>query len=352
MLDKSKDLNIQPSWQSEFKSAIRSHEQLEEFFKTSFPKSIYKIFIPLEIAKLIKEKGIHSALGKQFLPSEEENDLSTGLEDPIGDHLNSPTSQLVHRYKNRVLFFPTQVCPIICRYCFRKNELTLQDELFSPDFTKTISYLKSHTEINEIIFSGGDPFILSDEKLSFYIDQFSKIEHIKYIRFHTRVPTTLPSRITPELISLLNKTAKLFNKLIITIHTNHVDEFSSSVENSIKLLKQIDCELLSQSVLLKGVNDSSLELKNLIEKLIELGVRPYYLHHPDQVKGAMNFYLPISKGRRIYSELRNILPGWSIPTYIIDIKDGAGKVSAFNPETFNFSGKLINKDGQLTFHCE
>ncbi|WP_372656092.1 KamA family radical SAM protein, partial [Halobacteriovorax sp.] len=191
------------TWQEEFKNSIKSHEGLESFFQTSFPKTSYPILIPKNLAKRIEEEGLDSPLGKQFLPAAEEL-KEEGLIDPIGDHHQSPIPQIVHRYKNRILFFPTQTCPVICRYCFRKNELSNDDELFKFNLKNVLSYLREHTEIEEIIFSGGDPLILSDEKISKYLHEFSNISHIKYIRFHTRTPIILPSRVTENFCKMLN----------------------------------------------------------------------------------------------------------------------------------------------------
>jgi lysine 2,3-aminomutase len=334
------------SWQDELRSSLKTTRELESFFEVPFKNVSYNISIPLFIAKKIKAQGLDSPLGKQFLPSTEEDSLQSGLIDPIGDHQYSPIDQIVHRYSNRILFFPTQVCPILCRYCFRKNELSTGDQLFKSNFSKVKDYLLIRPEIEEVIFSGGDPFILSNEKLDYYLEEFSQIKSIKYIRFHTRVPTSLPSRIDDELITVLTKYSNQFDKVQIVIHTNHVAEFSIEVEKAIDKLFQSRIPLLSQTVLLKGVNDTSQDQKSLIEKLIKNNITPYYLHHPDKVKGAMNFYLTIEDGRKIYSKLRKEVSGWALPSYVVDIPNGEGKVNAFNPETYSFSGQFLNKDGQ------
>lgn len=306
----------------------------------------YPLRIPKEYLTKIE---VSSALKLQFLPDERELD-STGSDDPIGDKVHFKAPQLIHRYENRVLFTPTSVCPINCRYCFRKNELYESDELFDADFKKTLSYLTEHSEVNEIIFTGGDPLMLSDKKIKYYLEAFSKIPHIKFIRFHSRVPVITPKRISNELIEILNSFFEF--KTQIVIHTNHVDELGSEEELAINKLTDARIELLSQSVLLKGVNNNVEALYKLILKLVEFNIRPYYLHHPDKVKGGMHFYLSITEGRRIYAKLKSKLSGWMLPRYIIDIDGGQGKVDAFNPETFEYSGTLINKDSQLIIHSE
>ncbi|PIK15011.1 KamA family radical SAM protein [Halobacteriovorax sp. JY17] len=332
------------SWQEEFKQSIKSHEALESFFNKSFPKTGYPILIPRSLAQRIREKGLDSPLGRQFLPTHEETSTE-GLIDPIGDHHQSPISQIVHRYKNRILFFPTQVCPVICRYCFRKNELSTNDELFKSNFEKVLSYIREHEEIEEIIFSGGDPLILSDEKIQSYLTKFSKISHIKYIRFHTRTPIILPSRITETFCDMIKEFKTKFQQIHLVVHANHRDEFTEENREAIKKLRNHGINLLSQSVLLKDINNSKEDLLALINEFIKLDIRPYYLHHPDQVRGGLHFMLSLEEGRKIYSTLRDELPGWAMPNYIIDIPGGEGKVNAYNPETYHFSGHLLSKNG-------
>lgn len=333
-------------WKVELREAIKNTADLEITLKTKLPKTDYPIFIPKRLAKKIYANGPNSPLWKQFIPHISENKKG-GLEDPIGDHLYSKPGRIVHRYKNRILFFPTPICPINCRYCFRKNELANPDELFEGRLKETINYLYEHPEVNEVILSGGDPLILNDEKLENIFRTFAQIPSVKYLRIHSRTPVILPSRITPEFSELLKKYQSSFHQLIIAIHTNHIDEIDDEVEIALKRLKDSNVQLLSQTVLLKDINDDTASLKNLFTKISDLGVRPYYLHHPDRVKGAMHFYLSLTEGRILYHSLRNDLPGWMIPQYVIDIPGGEGKVPAFNPESFDFTGALLNKEGQV-----
>lgn len=334
------------TWQNEFSNSIRSLEEASLFFDYSFAESNYPIFIPKSFAKKIKALGPESVLWKQFLPSSLENQNNIiGLYDPIGDKIHSKGNQIIHRYANRVLFTPTTICPIACRYCFRKNELSNHDKIFEPYFHETLNYLKDNTEINEIIFSGGDPLILANEKLANYMDEFSRIEHIKYIRFHTRAPVILPSRIDGQFIDVLKKYSKKFNRLMLMIHVNHIDEIDSDVSDSIRRLTENGIELFSQTVLLRNINNNTETLKKLFLRLSDLKITPYYLHHPDQALGAMHFYISLEEGRKIFAPLHNQLPGWALPQYVIDIPGGEGKTNAFNPENFSFSGKLINRNG-------
>lgn len=337
------------SWTANFQAAFKNSSELSQFLGWNLPNSVdekFSLFVPRRLAKRIKAQGPDGVLARQFLPRTEE--LSdAGLADPIGDRANSKAPQLIHRYKSRALFTPTSVCPVHCRYCFRKNELSPTDELFQSDFLETINYLQSHPEISELIFTGGDPLTLSNEKLEKYLEAFALIPSLKDIRFHTRYPVILPERLDADLLILLDKFAARFRTVSLVIHVNHRDELDDEAKARIKLLSSINVQVLSQSVLLKGVNDSVSELKNLIEELMNLKVRPYYLHHPDQVKGGMHFYLPVEEGRRIYGALRDLVPGWALPQYVLDIPGGAGKVGAFNPEGISFSGNLLGRDLSL-----
>ncbi len=328
-------------WTEEIRTAIKSKKELECFLDINIPDTTYPIFIPKNFALKIKNAGPNSALWKQFIPQSEENSPE-GLIDPIGDQNFLKAPQIIHRYHNRALFLPTTNCPVICRYCFRKNELG-QSELFYPKFNETIEYLRNNPQIEELIFSGGDPFILSDEKIALYLEEFSKIDSIKFIRFHTRTPIILPSRITNNLVKVLSN--KSFKKITTAIHVNHPDELDQDVQEAISKLAHLN--LISQTVLLKGINDHPNILKDLIHLLIGLNIKPYYLHHPDKVKGAMNFYLDLETGRKIYQSLRDKVPGWALFNYVIDLPGGMGKSPAFNPEAISFSGNLMGKDGNL-----
>jgi len=333
------------SWQDSFRKSLKSIKQVNDYFGVQLPDMPYEIIIPPHLAKNIKDQGLDGVLAKQFLPTIEEIQTyqDQGLEDPIGDKNYSRAGQIIHRYPNRALFLPTTVCPVICRYCFRKNELSTKDEIFKSDFDKTIQYFKEHPEIEEVIFSGGDPLMLSNSRLESYLEEFSKIETIKYIRFHTRCIVTLPNRIDHDLIEILQRYTQKFETLTLSIHVNHVDEIDHHSEYAIKKLRVLSpLNLVSQSVLLNNVNDDAKILEKLFKKINKLGVRPYYLHHPDKVRGGMHFQVDIPRGRTIYATLRKHLPGWLIPHYVLDIPEGHGKTPLYNPESIDFSGVLMN----------
>lgn len=332
------------SWQEEFRDALKNQNDLQTFFGVDFPQVNYPVFIPRKFAKKIKEYGVDSPLWKQFLPSENENDLKGRL-DPIGDKIHAKGNQIIHRYQNRVLFTPTTVCPIVCRYCFRKNELAQKDEIFDQNFEAAKLYLKNNPDINEVIFTGGDPLILSNEKLANFLQDFSEIESIKYVRFHSRTPIILPSRIDEGFIDIMISAKHLFKRSMLMIHVNHLAEIDEEVEAAINRLSENGIELFSQTVLLKGVNDQNELLEILFNKLSELKVTPYYLHHPDEAKGAMHFGMTLEEGRRVVHPLHSKLSGWATPKYVIDIPGGEGKISALNPEDFTFKGELLSRQG-------
>lgn len=334
------------SWQSEFKDALRTNDDLKSFFEMDFPITQYPIFIPKIFAEKIKIHGLDSPLWKQFLPHFAEADNLSGRYDPIGDKTHSKGNQLIHRYKNRVLFTPTTICPVLCRYCFRKNELSQKDEIFDQNFEEAKNYLKANPKIDEVIFTGGDPLILSNEKLAGFIQDFSEIESIKYIRFHSRTPVILPSRIDEGLIAVLTSAKEIFKRSMLMIHINHGDELDAEIVQAINLLTDAGIEVYSQTVLLKGVNDETEILAELFTRLAEMKVKPYYLHHPDEALGAMHFHMNLETGRKIVQPLHDLLPGWALPQYVIDIPGGEGKIPALNPESFTFSGTLLNRHGE------
>lgn len=321
------------SWEVIFREAVKRHHELEKIVGFSLPKTDYSIFFPRPFLKKVIKSGVGSILWKQFIPDNKELSKN-GLYDPIGDKEHFKTNQLIHRYRNRVLFLPTSICPIVCRYCFRKNEISSKDEIFKSDFEKTLAYLNSNTSINEIIFSGGDPFILSDDKLSYYLKAFSKISHIRFVRFHTRVPIVFPERITDKFLDTLSEFKKNFDLISVVTHVNHADEIDNDVQ---AVLKKISNNFfsLSQSVLLNEINDDTKILKELFLKISSLGVRPYYLHHPDKVQGGEHFYVSIERGRKIYHGLRKELSGYMIPQYILDLEGGRGKVPLSSCESFD-----------------
>ena len=245
---------------------------------------------------------------------------------------------IIHRYDNRILISPTPLCPVQCRYCFRKNNLSQTPEQYRTQISSLQQHLSDHPEVNEVIFTGGDPLMVSDSILESYLLTLQGFPQIKFVRLHTRTPIILPERITPSFIHLLQRFQKVFAQLHLVIHINHWSEADHDIITAIGQLQKAHCSLMSQSVLLKNVNDTTEDLYKLFLNLAELGVLPYYLHHPDQVQGAMHFYLPLKQGKKIYQPLRRKLPGWAVPHYVAELPGGKGKIVALGLKESNLIG--------------
>lgn len=283
----------------------------------------YAIGLSSHVADLAKNS---SAVAKQYVPDIRELDNSLHeMDDPIGDDVNSPVKGIVHRYPDRVLLKACQVCAVYCRYCFRR-EMVGQDTdqvLTHDEMIQALGYIRSRPEIWEVVLTGGDPFVLSVRQISAILGGLSTIDHVKVVRFHTRVPIADPKRVTDKLCSALKACDKA---VYIALHVNHVDELTGDVLRAIGDLRAAGCTLLSQSVLLRGVNDDVVALECLMRRLVELSVKPYYIHHPDMARGTSHFRLPLAKGQAIVRALHGRLSGLCQPSYILDIPGGYGKV--------------------------
>ncbi len=332
------------NWTSELRDAFRSSAELAAFLDWPVPESRYPLFVPRKLATAIRQQGPSGPLARQFLPTSREEEDSGAL-DPIGDERFLKTPQLIHRYTNRALLLPTTVCPVQCRYCFRKNELHGEDALFSSAREETLAYLAAHPEINEVIFTGGDPLVLKTSALTDWLTALAPLGHLRFVRFHSRVPVVLPARLDEELSDLMTRWSDRFQFQLV-VHSNHASEWTDEARQRAKSFRPRGLRWLSQSVLLRGVNDRSADLVELFSLLAELHIEAYYLHHPDQVRGAMHFWLGLEEGRKLWRGLRRELSGWMLPRYVIDIPQGHGKIEALNPESDSFSGQLLDLSGR------
>lgn len=282
----------------------------------------YAISVTDSVLKTIKAPGDPVAL--QYLPQSAE--LVTRpeeLRDPIGDQAHSPVRGIVHRYPDRVLLMPVQVCAVYCRFCFRREHVGPgQKMLKAAELEAALDYISDHKDIWEVILSGGDPLILGAQRLREILQALDEIEHVKVIRIHTRIPVADPARIDDELCAALQTKKSLY----VLVHTNHAQELSNDAIAAFKKLQKAGVHLLSQSVLLKNVNDNAAVLEDLFRQLTALGVKPYYLHHPDLAPGTSHFRLSLKEGLEIVSQLRGRLSGLCLPTYMLDIPGGHGKV--------------------------
>ena len=288
------------------------------------------------------------AIKKEFFPSEEENINSDKVfSDPLSEDKFIKTKGLVHKYENRVLVELAMECAAYCRFCTRKRIVgdLESGKLTKADVKNMLTYIKNSPQINEIVFSGGDPFMAPD-LLAYALKEFSRLKQIKILRIHTRVPVSAPNLVSQKLI---NRLSKIKNQaLYLSIHFEHPDEFTKATLKVIKEFKKTGAILLSQSVFLKEVNDNYEVLAELFTKLTQLGIRPYYIYHCDPVVGSEHFIVPLEKEVEIMTKLRKNLSGIACPTFVIDTPNGSGKVPVplnfwkFDNKSFtDFDGKKI-----------
>jgi lysine 2,3-aminomutase len=289
----------------------------------------YAVGLTQALVDLIDRDDANDPIARQFVPGPGEL-ITTADEraDPIGDNSHSPVPGIVHRYRDRVLFKPVHVCPVYCRFCFRREMVGPGAEALNADeIDGALSYIASRPEIFEVILTGGDPLMLSPRRLGDIFARLSAIPHVATIRVHSRVPIADPDRINDSLVAAL----KVPKSLWLSIHCNHVRELGPSQRRAIARLTDASIPLLSQSVLLKGVNNSVDALTDLFRAFVTLKIKPYYLHHPDLAPGTSAFRLTIAEGRALAAGLWHNLPGFARPTYVLDIPGGAGKIDLMTP---------------------
>ncbi len=279
-----------------------------------------------ELAALIdRSKLAHDPIARQFVPSTRETEIAPEeLADPIGDEARSPVKGIVHRYPDRVLLKPIHVCPVYCRFCFRREKVGPGSEALSAaELEAALAYIRDHTEIWEVILTGGDPLMLGPRRLRELVEALDAIPHVAVIRVHSRVPIADPGRITDELVTAL-KPARA--GLWLGVHCNHPRELTPASREALARLADTGFPLLSQTVLLAGINDDADTLAALMRALVSARVKPYYLHHPDLVRGTGHFRVSIERGQALMKALRGRLSGLAQPTYVLDVPGGYGKV--------------------------
>ena len=283
----------------------------------------YALAITPAMADLARQ---HTAIARQFLPSpaEEETRIEESP-DPIGDHPHSPVKGLVHRYPDRALIKLTHTCPVYCRFCFRREMVGPEGDgnLDETELDAAFAYLATQPGIFEVIFTGGDPLMLSARRIRALGERLAQLPHIRIVRWHSRVPVVSPERITPDLASALNFPGKAN---YIAIHANHAAEFTEAACEAIARLADRGVALLGQTVLLKGINAEPATLIALFRAMAANRITPLYLHHPDLAPGTGHFRLSIVEGQAIYGALRGQLSGHAIPAYVLDLPGGHGKV--------------------------
>ncbi|MBX5031653.1 lysine-2,3-aminomutase-like protein [Rhizobium lentis] len=285
----------------------------------------YAIALTPVVTRLIDRADPDDPIARQFVPDPAELVVAPEERaDPIGDHAHSPVEGIVHRYPDRVLLKAVHVCPVYCRFCFRREMVGPQGlgTLDAAAMEAALAYIRSHQEIWEVILTGGDPLVLSSRRLREIMEALAGIAHVKIVRFHTRVPVIDPEKVDAALIAALKASGKT---VYIALHANHARELTAEARAACARLIDAGIAMVSQSVLLRGVNDDPDVLAELMKAFVEIRVKPYYLHHPDLAPGTGHFRLTIEEGQKIVAALRGRISGLCQPTYILDIPGGHGK---------------------------
>ncbi len=300
----------------------------------------YAVAIPDAMLALIERPD--DPIGRQFIPDPAELDVAPHERaDPIGDDALSPVPGVVHRYADRALLKPLLICPVYCRFCFRREHVGPGGGLLSnSQLDAAFEWFRDHPAIREVILTGGDPLMLSPRRLGHILRTLASIPHIETLRIHTRVPVADPARVTHELAACLD----IGQSVWIVVHANHAREFTSGGTAALRRLHAAGAALLGQSVLLRGVNDSAQVLENLFRAMLRNRVKPYYLHQLDPAPGTARFAVPIDEGQAILRSLRGRVTGLAWPTYVLDIPGGYGKVP-IGPGYLDSDGVVLDPTG-------
>jgi len=345
-------------WRWQLKHRITRPEQLQRLMPTLTPEEFagakladHKLALAITpyFFNLIDPADEHCPIRQQVIPRIEETRTAPWeMSDPCGEDSHSPVPGLVHRYPDRVLFLVTDRCAAYCRYCTRSRLVSNASGYdFHPEFDKQIAYIAQHPEVRDVLLSGGDPLLLSDEKLENLLSRLRAIPHVEFLRIGSRIPTFLPQRITPELCAMLKK----FHPLFLSIHSNHPRELTTEVRDALGRLADAGIPLGNQSVLLKHVNDDAEIMRAHVQKLLMCRVKPYYLYQCDLISGSAHLRTSVRKGIEIMAQLRGHTTGYAVPQYVIDAPGGGGKVPitpdyvlSHNPDRVvlrNYEGKIF-----------
>jgi lysine 2,3-aminomutase len=280
---------------------------------------------PEMLALIDRGDPAHDPIARQFVPSTAETEVAPDeLADPIGDDARSPVKGIVHRYPDRVLLKPLHACPVYCRFCFRREKVGPGGEALSTEeLAAALAYVRQRPQIREVILTGGDPLMLAPRRLAGLMAALDAIGHVDVVRVHSRVPVADPPRVTGALVAALRaKRATTW----LAVHCNHARELTPAARAALARLADAGIPLLGQTVLLAGVNDDVPTLEALFRAMVAARIKPYYLHHPDLVRGTGHFRVPIARGQALMKALRGRLSGLAQPTYVLDVPGGHGKV--------------------------
>jgi lysine 2,3-aminomutase len=285
----------------------------------------YAVAVTPDMAALIEPADADDPIALQFIPSAEELVTSAGENpDPIGDHTRSPVPGVVHRYPDRVLFKLVHVCAVYCRFCFRREMVGPGKEtaLAQGAYQNALDYVRSHPEIWEVILTGGDPLMLSPRRLAEVMADIAAIDHVRIVRLHTRVPVADPGRISRDMIAALKVRGAT---VWVALHANHARELTQKARAACAAIIDAGIPMVSQSVLLRGVNDNAAALEGLMRAFVECRIKPYYLHHGDLAPGTAHLRTSLQHGRELMRALRGRISGLCQPDYVLDIPGGHGK---------------------------
>lgn len=336
-VDEYSDTMLNMPWQQQLADVIRTPQEL--LAALALPESLlmstyqaakdFPVRVPRAFVSRMVKGHIHDPLLRQVLPLDDEvSQPPTGFVlDPLGEAEANVAPGLVHKYKSRVLLITNGACAVHCRYCFRRHFPYEDNNLSLKQWENSMDYIQQRPEINEIILSGGDPLSSPDARLFKLLDMIEAIPHVTRLRIHTRLPVVIPARITPALVQRLQSSHL---KVIFVIHANHANELSSSVALAVQQLTHAHVQVLNQSVLLKGVNDTTEDLIQLSERLFELNVLPYYLHLLDPVIGTHHFHVSQEQAQVLMGNLLLALPGYLVPKLVKE-ESGQGSKTPIPP---------------------
>lgn len=312
-------------WQEMIRQSIHSVDQLVEKFKIdrNIASKLDKFFqarINPYYLSLIRYPG--DPIWLQCVPDEKELEDIDGPEDPLNEDDMSPVPNITHRYPDRALFLVTSQCGLYCRFCTRKRKVGNSNKISLRNLESAFKYLEQHTEINDVILSGGDPLMHTDAMLEKILMRLREIKHIQVIRLGTKMPCVLPQRITPKLCNMLKK----YHPVYVNTHFNHPWEITEESTKACNMLSDAGIPVGNQCVLMKGVNDNADTMRELMKKLLSIRVRPYYIYQADLTKGANHFRTPLEVGLDIMDKLRGHISGLAVPQFVIDAPGGGGKI--------------------------
>jgi lysine 2,3-aminomutase len=319
-------------WKWQVKNSFVSFDELKSILRLSAEEKGFSeqaLNLPVRItpyfASLLDGDNPLQALRRTVVPILNELRLSKGEEsDPLGEEHDSPVPLIIHRYPDRALFLATDFCSAYCRYCTRSHNVSKpgKNQHGKSAIDTAVDYIRKHTEIRDVIISGGDPLTLPDSRLEYILSSLRSIEHLEMIRIGSKVPAVLPMRITKELTDMLKK----YHPLYLSLHFTHPDEMTIETQEACNRLADAGIPLGSQTVLLQGINDGEGVYKQLTHELLKVRVRPYYLYQCDPIPGSAHFRTPVQKGLDIIRELRGFSSGYGVPHYVIDAPKGGGKI--------------------------